>query len=42
MCSPAGFEGFFRELAQAERDGSLGPAAYERISSRYGITWLGG
>jgi quercetin dioxygenase-like cupin family protein len=41
MCSPAGFEGFFRELAAAERDGSLGPAAYERASRDHGITWLG-
>jgi quercetin dioxygenase-like cupin family protein len=42
LCQPAGFEGFFRELAEAERTGSLGPAAYERVSRRYGITWLEG
>jgi mannose-6-phosphate isomerase-like protein (cupin superfamily) len=35
MCSPAGFEGFFRELAQAD-----GPDDYARVSERYGITWL--
>ena len=40
LCSPGGFEGFFRELAEAERAGSIGPAAYERVSRRYGITWL--
>jgi mannose-6-phosphate isomerase-like protein (cupin superfamily) len=40
MASPAGFEGFFRELAEAERDGSLGPEAYARVSEKYGITWL--
>jgi mannose-6-phosphate isomerase-like protein (cupin superfamily) len=40
MCSPAGFEGFFRELDAAERDGSIGPEAYARVSARYGITWL--
>lgn len=40
MCSPAGFEGFFRELAAAEREGSIGPAVYARVSGRYGITWL--
>jgi mannose-6-phosphate isomerase-like protein (cupin superfamily) len=40
LTSPGGLEGFFRELAQAERDGSLGPEAYARASERYGITWL--
>ncbi len=42
LCSPAGFEGFFRELAEAERDGSIGPAVYASVSRRYGITWLDG
>jgi mannose-6-phosphate isomerase-like protein (cupin superfamily) len=37
---PGGLEGFFRELAEADRDGSLGPEAYARASARYGITWL--
>ena len=41
MCSPAGLEGFFRELAEAQRNGSLGAEAYAAASSRYGITWLG-
>ena len=40
MISPAGFEGFFRELSAAERDGTIGPDAYARASERYGITWL--
>ena len=40
LVSPAGFEGFFRELSDAERDGTIGPAAYARASERYGITWL--
>jgi hypothetical protein len=40
MCSPAGFEGFFRELAQAESSGTLGSEAYARVSERYRITWL--
>jgi len=35
LCSPAGFEGFFRELAEAERDGSIGPDAYARASEKY-------
>lgn len=37
---PGGFEGFFRELAAAERDGTLGPEAYAGASERFGITWL--
>lgn len=40
LFSPAGFEGFFRELAEAERTGSLMPKAYARVSENYGITWL--
>ncbi len=40
ICSPAGLEGFFRELAEAERSGSARPEAYARVSERYGITWL--
>jgi mannose-6-phosphate isomerase-like protein (cupin superfamily) len=41
MLSPPGFEGFFRELGAAERDGTLGPDAYAAASERYGITWVG-
>jgi mannose-6-phosphate isomerase-like protein (cupin superfamily) len=37
---PAGFEGFFRELSDAERTGSSMPEAYVRVSEKYGITWL--
>ena len=40
MVSPAGFEGFFRELSDAESNGTIGPEAYARASERYGITWL--
>ena len=40
LVSPAGFEGFFRELSDAERDGTIGPDAYARVSERHGITWL--
>jgi mannose-6-phosphate isomerase-like protein (cupin superfamily) len=40
LTSPAGLEGFFRELAEADRDGALGPDAYARASGKYGITWL--
>jgi mannose-6-phosphate isomerase-like protein (cupin superfamily) len=37
---PAGFEGFFRELSQAESDGTIGPDFYAKVSEKYGITWL--
>jgi mannose-6-phosphate isomerase-like protein (cupin superfamily) len=40
MVSPAGFEGFFRELSDAESDGSIGPETYARVSAKYAITWL--
>jgi mannose-6-phosphate isomerase-like protein (cupin superfamily) len=40
LTSPAGLEGFFRELADADRAGALGPEAYARASDRYGVTWL--
>jgi mannose-6-phosphate isomerase-like protein (cupin superfamily) len=40
MCSPAGFEGFFRELAEAESAGTIGPETYARVSERYRVTWL--
>jgi len=40
MVSPAGFEGFFRELSAAESAGGAGAEAYERASTKYGITWL--
>jgi mannose-6-phosphate isomerase-like protein (cupin superfamily) len=36
---PGGFEGFFRELAEAESSGSDMPEAYARVSEKYGITW---
>jgi mannose-6-phosphate isomerase-like protein (cupin superfamily) len=38
--SPAGFERFFRELAEAESTGSSMPEAYARVSEKYGVTWL--
>ncbi len=39
MTSPAGFENFFRELADAERAGTI-ESAYVTVSQKYGITWL--
>jgi mannose-6-phosphate isomerase-like protein (cupin superfamily) len=40
LASPAGLEGFFRELASAERETSLMPEAYASASLKYGVTWL--
>jgi len=41
LTSPGGLEGFFRELAEADRAGTLGPGAYDGASEKHGITWLG-
>jgi quercetin dioxygenase-like cupin family protein len=40
MTTPGGLDGFFRQLAEADRAGTLGPDAYAAASERYGITWL--
>ena len=40
LTEPGGFDGFFRELAAAQAAGTLGPEAYARTSTAYGITWL--
>jgi mannose-6-phosphate isomerase-like protein (cupin superfamily) len=40
LVSPPGFEGFFRELAEAELRGDDMPEAYASVSKRYGITWV--
>jgi mannose-6-phosphate isomerase-like protein (cupin superfamily) len=40
LTSPAGLEEFFRELADADRAGTIGPEAYSSASEKYGITWL--
>lgn len=40
MTSPAGFEGFFRELSAAEANGAAMPEAYAAASRKYGIDWL--
>jgi mannose-6-phosphate isomerase-like protein (cupin superfamily) len=39
---PGGFERFFRALADAHANGTLGPEAYASASRESGITWLGG
>lgn len=41
LTAPAGFEGFFRDLAEAEHAGNLGPDAYASAFEKYGLTWLG-
>ena len=41
MTSPAGFEGFFRVLAEASRIGASPGEAYERASEEHGVTWMG-
>lgn len=38
--TPGGFEQFFRELAQADAAGTLGPDAYASASEKAGVTWL--
>jgi mannose-6-phosphate isomerase-like protein (cupin superfamily) len=40
MVSPAGLEGFFRQLSEAESAGGADEEAYLRASESYGITWL--
>jgi mannose-6-phosphate isomerase-like protein (cupin superfamily) len=40
VCAPGRFEGFFRDLAEADREGRLGPDAYAAASEKFGITWL--
>jgi hypothetical protein len=40
LTAPAGFEGFFRELADSDRAGTLGPDASASASKRYWLTWL--
>jgi mannose-6-phosphate isomerase-like protein (cupin superfamily) len=40
LAAPAGFEGFFRELAAADRAGALGPQARANASEKFGVTWL--
>jgi mannose-6-phosphate isomerase-like protein (cupin superfamily) len=40
MTTPAGLDGFFRELSAAHHAGTLGPDAYAAASAKHGITWL--
>ncbi len=38
--SPAGLEGFFRELSEAERSGKPMDEAYAEASEKYDVSWL--
>ena len=40
VLTPGGFEQFFRDLAEADRNDTLGPDAYAEASERAGIGWL--
>jgi mannose-6-phosphate isomerase-like protein (cupin superfamily) len=40
LTTPGGLDGFFRELATAHAQETLGPEAYAGASQKYGITWL--
>lgn len=40
VTSPAGFDGFFRTLAEASRAGALHEDTYGDISARHGIHWV--
>jgi mannose-6-phosphate isomerase-like protein (cupin superfamily) len=40
MTTPAGLDGFFRELSAAHHAGTLGPDVYATASAKHGITWL--
>jgi mannose-6-phosphate isomerase-like protein (cupin superfamily) len=40
LTAPAGLEGFFRDLANADSEGTIGPEDYARASEKFGLTWL--
>ena len=40
VCTPAGLEEFFRDLAAADAEGRLGRDAYAAASGKAGISWL--
>jgi mannose-6-phosphate isomerase-like protein (cupin superfamily) len=40
MFSPAGFEGFFRDLAEMDRNGQIGVEDFHRIAAKFGVTWM--
>ena len=40
LVSPPGFEGFFRELSEAEQSGAPMEEAYVAVSEKYQVSWL--
>lgn len=38
--SPVGFEGFFRDLSEAERSGKPMDDAYAAVSEKYRVSWV--
>ena len=40
MFSPAGFEGFFRDLSEAGQKGRDGPEMLARVAARCGAAWV--
>jgi hypothetical protein len=38
--SPAGFEGFFRDLADMDRNGQIAVEDFHRIAAKFGVTWM--
>ena len=40
LFSPAGFEGFFRELAEADANGQHDDVFMDRLSGHYQVRWL--
>jgi hypothetical protein len=40
MFSPAGFEGFFRDLAEMNRNGQIGVEEFHRIAANVGVIWM--
>lgn len=41
MFSPAGFEGFFRDLSHAERQGPVTPELLDQLARSYDADWVG-
>jgi mannose-6-phosphate isomerase-like protein (cupin superfamily) len=40
MFSPAGFEGFFSDLAEMDRNGQIAVEDFHRIAAKFGVTWM--
>jgi hypothetical protein len=40
MFSSAGFEGFFRDVAEMDRKGQIEVEDFHRIAAKFGVTWM--